>query len=589
MTTSEEPQAGDILAANMVKIADYYQRIVQLLIFKQSTDQHMVHDPFNMTSAYATLFTHLLSEPEKLFQYQMDFTQHYMEMLGNITARLMGEDTPPLYQPIGRDNRFNDAAWNENALFDFIKQYYLMSSEWMQKFVRSIEGLDEKTVQKISFHTRQFIDALSPSNFVITNPQVLKATLDSNGENLVKGLENLLADIEGSKQLLTIRTADSEAFSIGKNIAVTPGKVIYQNELMQLIHYTPVKPKHYSRPLLIIPPWINKYYILDLKKENSFVGWLLGAGYSVFMISWVNPDKKLAHKGFDDYMIEGPLSALDAIEKATGFKDITAIGYCLGGTLLAATLSYMNSRKDSRIKAATFLTTLIDFADSGELALFVDDEQLRVVEERMQENGFYDGADMANTFNMLKANDMIWSFFVNNYLLGKSPFPFDLLYWNSDSTRLPAKMHSFYLRNMYQANLLKEPGGISMKDVPVDVRTVNLPTFLLSTREDHIAPWKSTYASTQLFSGNMTFVLAASGHIAGVVNHPRTNKYSYWTNPKTPKNPEDWLKTAEEHKGSWWLHWHEWHKAYAGELVDVAEDKVAAIEDAPGSYVRVRY
>jgi polyhydroxyalkanoate synthase subunit PhaC len=580
--------SSEDLSINIAKIADYYQRIVQLLILKKTTENNQQLDPFNVTSAYTEMLTKLLANPEKLIEYQMDYTHNYMVLLDNISKRFMGENTPPLYQPVGRDNRFKDAAWNENVLYDFIKQSYLMTSDWMQNFVKNVDGLDPKTSQKLGFHTKQFLDALAPSNFVITNPQVLKATLDSNGENLVKGLENMLSDIESSKQLITISTSDENAFNIGENIAVTPGHVIYQNDLMQLIHYTPLKAKNYARPLLVIPPWINKFYILDLKKENSYVRWLLEQGYSVFMISWVNPDRTLAHKNFDDYMVEGPLAALDAIEAATGSREVNAIGYCLGGTLLAATLSYMKTTNNNRIKTATFLTTLIDFSQAGELALFVDDEQLRIVEERMKEDGYFDGSDMATTFNMLKANDMIWSFFINNYLLGKTPFPFDLLYWNADSTRLPAAMHSFYLRNMYRDNLLMQPGGITLKDTPIDVCNIDVPCYLLSTREDHIAPWKSTYVSTGLLGGDITFVLAASGHIAGVVNHPDNNKYSYWTNDYTPAEADKWLDSAIEHRGSWWKNWHEWQKHHAGELVEVTECKLPALEKAPGSYVKVR-
>jgi polyhydroxyalkanoate synthase len=587
-TMPPSPHSPEKFSANMAKIADYYQRIMQLVILKKTNDNNKALDPFNISNAFAAMFTQLLSKPEKLMEYQMDFTHNYMKLLDNITHRFMGNDTPPLYKPVGKDNRFKDAAWEENAMFDFIKQSYLMTSDWMQHFVKNIEGLDSKTSQKIIFHTRQFLDALSPSNFVMTNPQVLKATLESNGENLVKGMENLLSDIESSKQMITITTSDSTAFEIGDNIAVTPGKIIYQNDLMQLIHYTPLRAENYSRPLLVMPPWINKYYILDLKKENSYVRWLLEQGYSVFMISWVNPDKSHAGKGFEDYMSEGPLAALDAIEAATGSTEVNVVGYCLGGTLLSATLSYMKSKNDRRIKSATLLTTLIDFSQAGELSLFVDDEQLRMVEERMEQDGFFDGCDMATTFNMLKANDMIWSFFINNYLLGKSPFPFDLLYWNADSTRLPAAMHSFYLRNMYRDNLLKEPCGITLKGTSIDVSKVDIPCYLLSTREDHIAPWKSTYLSTTLLGGDLTFVLAASGHIAGVVNHPGNNKYSYWTNNTIPASAEEWLTAAEEHKGSWWENWHQWQQHYAGKMIAVVEDRLPALEDAPGSYVKVR-
>ncbi|RMD61794.1 MAG: alpha/beta fold hydrolase, partial [Alphaproteobacteria bacterium] len=368
--------------------------------------------------------------------------------------------------------------------------------------------------------------------------------------------------------------------------------VVYQNDLMQLIQYTPTTETVFKRPLLIIPPWINKYYILDLREKNSFVKWAVEQGHTVFIISWVNPDEKLARKTFDDYMTEGPLAALDAIEKATGEGDANVIGYCLGGTLLAATLAYLAAKRKARcVASATFLTTMIDFAEAGELGVFIDEEQLTALEQKMSKKGYLEGADMATTFNMLRANDLIWSFVVNNYLLGKEPFPFDLLYWNSDSTRMPAAMHSFYLRKMYQENLLVKPGGITLKGTPIDLRKIKTPSFFLSTKEDHIAPWKSTYAATQIFSGPVTFVLAASGHIAGVVNPPAAGKYSYWTNPECPKTPDAWLNEAEEHPGSWWPEWGKWVERYAGEKVPAripGTGKLEVIEDAPGSYVKIK-
>ncbi|HYH17188.1 MAG TPA: class I poly(R)-hydroxyalkanoic acid synthase, partial [Azospirillum sp.] len=411
------------------------------------------------------------------------------------------------------------------------------------------------------------------------------------GENLVKGLEHLLKDLERGKGELRISMTDYDAFQVGKNIAVTPGKVVFQTDLMQLIQYTPTTKDVAKRPLMIVPPWINKYYILDLREKNSFVKWAVDQGHTVFVLSWVNPDERLAQKSFEDYMFEGVLAALDAIVKQTGEPDVNAIGYCLGGTLLGSTLSYMAAKGDDRIKSATYFTTMLDFAEAGELSVFIDEEQLNYIEGQMNEKGYLDGAKMATTFNMMRANDLIWSFVVNNYLLGKDPFPFDLLYWNSDSTRMPAAMHSFYLRNMYQKNLLRQPGGITLGGVPIDLRTVKLPTFFLSTREDHIAPWKSTYQGTQLFSGPIKFVLSASGHIAGVVNPPAAEKYCYWTNAKLPKAPDDWFKGATQTPGSWWPEWQRWVADFANGTVparDPAKGKLKPLDEAPGSYVKER-
>jgi polyhydroxyalkanoate synthase len=413
----------------------------------------------------------------------------------------------------------------------------------------------------------------------------------------VKGLENLLGDLERGKGKLAISMTDYEAFEVGKNIAVTPGKVVFQNDLLQLIQYTPTTPKVAKRPLLVIPPWINKYYILDLKPQNSFVKWAVEQGLTVFIVSWVNPDAKLAQKSFSDYMLEGILASLDAIEKATGEKSANAIGYCLGGTLLASTLAYLAAKKQAnRIASATFFTAMVDFTEAGELSVFIDEEQLDSLEAKMNERGYLEGSEMANTFNMLRANDLIWSFVINNYLLGKEPFPFDLLYWNSDSTRMPAAMHSFYLRNMYQRNLLSQPGGIELNGVPIDLTTVKTPTFILSTREDHIAPWKSTYAATQLYQGPVKFTLAASGHIAGVVNPPAANKYGHWVGKEKtakdyPQDPEAWLAKAENRPGSWWPEWRQWLKQFDDGEVDArkpGDGKLKAIEDAPGSYVLVK-
>jgi polyhydroxyalkanoate synthase len=579
------------MSQKMANIAERSQKLVTDFLERQGGKTDTNLDPLNVGSAFLEMTAHMMTDPVKLMQAQMNLWQDYMNLWQSTARRMMGQDSDPVIAPETGDRRFKHESWDENQLFDFIKQSYLLSARWMQSTVKDVEGLDTKTAKKVDFYTRQFVDAMAPSNFVMTNPEVLQATLESKGENLVNGLDNLLKDLERGKGKLAISMTDQDAFELGKNIAVTPGKVVYQNDLMQLIQYEPTTEKVYKRPLLIIPPWINKFYILDLREKNSFVKWAVGEGFTVFVISWVNPDRELAQKSFEDYMTEGPLAALDAIEKATGEKDANVIGYCLGGTLLACTLAYMETKKDKRVKSATFFTTMTDFTEAGELGVFIDEEQLTALEEKMSKSGYLEGAHMATTFNMLRANDLIWSFVVNNYLLGKDPFPFDLLYWNADSTRMPAAMHSFYLRKMYQENLLVEPGGITLKGVPIDLTKIKTPAFMLSTKEDHIAPWASTYAATQLFSGPLRFVLAASGHIAGVVNPPAANKYNYWTNDKNPKDPEDWLKSAKAHPGSWWPEWVKWAGKFGGDKIEArqpSDGKLKVIEDAPGSYAAVK-
>ncbi|TWB83066.1 polyhydroxyalkanoate synthase [Nitrospirillum amazonense] len=548
-------------------------------------------DPFNLGGAFMEMTARLMADPNRLIEAQLGLWQDYLALWQRTAQRLMGEEAEPVISPAKEDKRFKDKSWEESAVFDFIKQSYLLTAKYVQTAVRGVEGLEGKTAKKVDFFTRQFVDALSPSNFPLTNPEVLRVTLETGGDNLLKGLENLLSDLERGRGQLAISMTDYAAFEVGRNIAVTPGKVVFQNELMQLIQYAPLTETVHKTPLLIIPPWINKFYILDLKPANSLIRWLTEQGHTVFVISWVNPNEKLAAKDFEDYMVEGPLAALDAIKDATGEEGVNAIGYCIGGTLLSGTLAYMAAKKDARIKSAMYLVTLTDFTDVGELSVFIDEEQLGALESRMKSRGYLDGQSMATTFNMLRSNDLIWSFVVNNYLLGKDPFPFDLLYWNSDSTRMPPAMHSFYLRNMYQKNLLVRPGGITLKGVPIDLRTIKTPTFMLSTREDHIAPWKSTYAATQLYGGPVKFVLAASGHIAGVVNPPAANKYSHFLNDALPASPDDWLAGTTQVPGSWWPVYADWLKQYAGPQVPArtpGDGKLKPIEDAPGSYVKVR-
>jgi polyhydroxyalkanoate synthase subunit PhaC len=436
------------------------------------------------------------------------------------------------------------------------------------------------------------VDAISPSNFWMTNPEVLRSVYKTGGESLLKGLENLLADLESGKGDLRIRMTDAGAFRLGENLATTAGKVVFQNRLMQLIQYAPSTPEARRVPLLILPPWINKFYILDLREKNSFIHPLVAQGHTVFCVSWVNPDASYAAVDFEDYMVDGALTAMREVARATGEKDINIVGYCIGGTLLASTLAYLKGLPAlpddlPNAQSATYLVTMTDFAEPGDLGNFIDDDLLKLADERMNRQGYLDAATMATVFNLLRSNDLIWSYVVNNYLLGKDPAPFDILYWNSDSTNMPAAMQRTYIREMYKANNLIKPNGLSLKGVSIDLRKITVPSFLLSTREDHIAPWKSTYAATQIYRGPVKFTLAASGHIAGIVNPPAANKYGYWTNDACPASPEDWFKSAEEHKGSWWPEWHKWLDMYAGDKVPARAVK-DGIEDAPGSYVKVR-
>jgi polyhydroxyalkanoate synthase len=574
-----------LVSRTMADVAERGQRIVADFL-KRQADQPGEADPMHIGNAFLDMTSRLMTNPTKLMQAQIGFWQDYLTLWQNTARRMMGEPAPAVIAEDQKDKRFKDEAWRDNEVFDFIRQSYLLSARYMQGLVHDAEGMDEKTAQKVDFYTRQFVDAMSPTNFALTNPEVLRRTAETGGENLLKGLSNLLTDLERGQGNLRIRMTDESKFKVGENIAVTPGKVIYQNDLMQLIQYAPTTDKVLKRPLLILPPWINKYYILDLRPKNSFIRWAVDQGHTVFMVSWVNPDARLAEKGFEDYMLEGPYAALDAIRQATGEKSVNAIGYCLGGTLLSATLAHMAVKRDTRIKSATFFTTMVDFAEAGELGVFIDEEQLKVLEAKMQKRGFLEGREMATTFTMLRANDLIWSFVVNNYLLGQDPFPFDLLYWNDDSTRMPARMHSFYLRRMYQQNDLIKPGGIELLGVKLDLRKIKLPTYILSTREDHIAPWASTYRATQTYAGDIRFVLAASGHIAGVVNPPDAGKYSHWVNTELPADPEAWLAGSTELAGSWWPDWQRWVAGQDPAQVPFRPPK-NAIEDAPGSYVKV--
>ncbi|MBL4666523.1 MAG: class I poly(R)-hydroxyalkanoic acid synthase, partial [Sneathiella sp.] len=559
-------ESSQEFADNMAKISQKSMELVNQFYATQNTSNTADQDPLNIGDAFLKLTTKMMEDPEKLINAQTTLWQGYMNIWQNMAMGTSGQETKPAIEPAKGDKRFRSDEWTKNQIFDYIKQTYLLTSKSINDMVGDAEGLDDVSRKKVDFYTKQFTDALSPSNFFWTNPDVLKRTMETKGENLVTGLKNLLEDLKKGKGQLSPRMVPDGVFEVGKNVAATPGKVIFQNELMQLIQYTPTTEKVYKKPLLITPPWINKFYILDLKKENSFISWCVEQGYTVFIISWVNPDERHIEKTFESYMSEGILAALDAIEQTTGEKEVTAIGYCIGGTLMAATLSYLVSIGEKRITACTFFAAQIDFEDAGDLLLFTDEEQIQMIEQKMDEVGFLEGRNMATTFNMLRSNDLIWSFVINNYLMGKDPLPFDLLFWNCDTTNMPPKMHSFYLRNMYQKNLLQKPGGLTLGGHPIDLSKVEIPIFVQASKEDHIAPFESVFKATKLMSGPAEFMLAGSGHIAGVINHPDANKYQHWVNSseKEYATAGDWLDDAKEQPGSWWPHWHKWLSKKSG-------------------------
>jgi polyhydroxyalkanoate synthase len=547
-----------------------------------------VRDEMGIAKAFMDLYGRMVADPALLASLSVNLWVDQMRLWQTSWMKLLGMQAGPVAEPAKGDWRFKDDEWSKNFLFDYIKQSYLIAARHIQRAVAEVEGLKPESEKKVAFFTRQYVDALAPSNFLMTNPQVLRETMASGGQNLVRGLNNLLADIEKGGGRLRISMTDEAAFQLGRNVATTPGKVVHQTDLMQLIQYQPSTSSVYRRPLLIIPPWINKYYILDLREKNSFIRWAVEQGHTVFVVSWVNPDARLAQKGFDDYMTEGALAAFDAALKASGEKELNVIGYCLGGTLLGGTLGYLAAKKDHRVKSATFFVSLLDFSQPGELGVFIDEQQVANLEKKMNERGYLEGSEMASTFNLLRANDLVWSFVVNNYLLGKDPFPFDLLYWNADSTRMPARMHSYYLRNMYIKNRMGVPGGITLGGVPIDLSKVKIPSYFISTVEDHIAPWKTTYKGARYLGGPVRFVLGGSGHIAGIVNPPAAKKYHYWTNDALPATAEQWFKTAKQHPGSWWEDWQRWMAARNGDDKVPARIPAPALEDAPGSYAMMR-
>ncbi len=599
---AQEGQNGDYriadpatFASNMVRVGVQSQRLLaEFLRRRREGLGREPVDPLNLAGTFLELLKAMASDPAAAMEAQLQIWHDYMELWERTARLMMGGKVEPMIAPSPGDKRFRDKDWQENQIFNFIKQSYLLTADWLQNSAARVEGLDDKTRRRVEFYTKQFADAIAPSNFVLTNPEVLRVTLQTSGQNLVDGLENLLDDIERGRGSLAIRQS-ADAFSVGENIATTPGQVVYQNDLIELLQYEPTTKEVYQRPLLIFPPWINKFYILDLRPENSFIRWAVGRGYTVFVVSWVNPDRQMAKKTFEDYMREGIFAALDAVEAATGEKNINTIGYCIAGTLLSAALAYMAVEGDARIESATFFAAQTDFSEAGDLQIFIDDIQLDALEKQISASGgVLEGSKMATTFNMLRANDLIWSFVVHNYLLGKEPMPFDLLYWNSDTTRMPEATHLFYLREFYKKNAFAR-GDMKLGGVKLDLGKVTVPVYLQSAIEDHIAPYRSVYKTTQLMKGPIRFIIAGSGHIAGVINPPAAHKYRYWANEtvagKNPPTVEEWQNGAAEHPGSWWPDWDAWLAQRSGSKIPARKPgggKLKPLGGAPGTYVRVK-
>ena len=589
----------DAMSEYLTDISGRSQEVIREFFAKQGDIRRITgevpNDPLNVGEAFQETMKGLAADPGTVMQRQFNLWGDYAKLMAAMSRRMAGEEVQPAVSPAATDKRFNHPAWEENPMLDFVKQSYLVFSRWLETTVSQLEGMDEHEKAKAEFFTKQFTDAFSPSNFAMLNPEVVEATIESKGENLLKGLKTLLEDLDRGHGELAIRQADLSFFKLGENIATTPGKVVYQNEIMQLIQYEPTTDEVAKTPMLICPPWINKFYILDLQAKNSFIKWLVDQGRTVFVVSWVNPSPELRHKTFEDYIKQGLFEALDAVEKATGEKKVDTIGYCIGGTMLSTALALMAKKGDDRINSATFFTAQADFTEAGDLLLFVDDEQLDAIEKQMDAaGGVLEGRAMANTFNMLRSNDLIWSFVIDNYMKGKDPARFDLLFWNSDATRMPKNVHLFYLREFYQYNRLAK-GEMVMDGEALDLSEVKIPIFMQAGETDHIAPANSVYKTASLYASggnkNVTYMLAGSGHIAGVVNHPDKRKYHHSVNSALPATISDWQAGAERHEGSWWPYWINWLDKVGNDQIPArqpGDGKLSVIEDAPGSYVKVK-
>jgi len=584
---------GEEAAGELEELARHMGAVLRMVAENPPVDPEIrIPDPLDMARIFMAANAELVAtKPAHLATVQRAWLEDLAQIQRYVALRACGHAAEPVALPERGDRRFADPAWEEDPAFDAVRQAYAATVRCLRELYAAVEGLDPHSRRKLDFYLRLYLNAICPANFPATNPAVLRRARETQGASLRRGLFNLLEDLERGRGRLKIRTTRHELFRLGENLATTPGKVIYCNRLMELIQYAPCTGTQYRRPLLIVPPWINKYYILDMRPKNSFVRWAVEQGLTVFLISWYNPDETLRDVTFEDYLREGPLAALDVIREQTGEPDANVIGYCIGGTLTACLLAWLAARGEKRVRSATFFTALTDFSEPGDLGVFIDEEQLGKIERYMQRRGYLDAAYMQTVFSLLRDVDLIWNFVINNYLLGNDPPPFDLLYWNDDSTHMPYMMQSFYLRTFYLENRLVEPGGITLLGEPLDLGKISIPCYFVATREDHIAPWKSVYKGALRFGGPVRFVVGGSGHIAGIVNPPASGKYGYWVGRRRPADPDRYLASAAHHEGSWWPDWARWIARHGGGRVparDPAAGPLAPIRDAPGEYVRVR-
>jgi polyhydroxyalkanoate synthase subunit PhaC len=589
-------EQGQHVAHNMAEVFDISSQIWQTFMTAQIKQGNLKQaDPLNTFPTFAELYRTMWDNPQEVADKTIQFWTQQSALWQNSMLRLLGaKDVPEkleLPHMMKADKRFAHKEWSENALFAYLKQSYLLTSGWIQDTVNSVGDMSPKERKKAAFYTRQFVEAMNPANFFALNPEVLETTINEKGDNLVRGLKMMLQDLERGKGKLLIRQTDMDAFEVGKNTAVSEGAVVWQTDVLQLIQYAPKTEKVHAKPLLIIPPWSNKYYILDLNPKKSLVKWLVEQGHTVFVVSWVNPDARHKGKTWEDYMFEGASAAIDKVCEETGQRSIHVASYCIGGTLTGNLLAWMGKQDDKRVASATFFTAQLDFEDAGELQILVDDQTINVIEDDMSK-GYMPANKMAEAFNMLRANDLIWGYIVNNYMLGKEPFPFDLLFWNADSTAMPAKVHAFYLDQFYIKNAFAK-NQLKIRDELIKLTDIDVPVYHVAAKEDHIAPAHSVYrGAKEMKSSEVRFVLSGSGHIAGVVNPPAVGKYQFWTNPDMSHHTlEEWMSGAEETPGSWWPDWDAWLKARSGRMINAREPgkKLGVIEPAPGSYVKVRF
>lgn len=580
------------MAAYLMNFGQRMQNITQKTMDSKQKGEgyYTIFNPRYMTESFHEACLKIMENPRSF----LDASDRYRKdsqrlMLETYKAIFSQQPLVDIIEPSKGDKRFSDDAWEKKVPYNYLKQSYLLWNRWVNDITEDLEGVDPKAAHKVQFYTRQMVDAFSPSNYMFSNPEAARKALETGGKSVMKGISNFLRDLDEGQGQLSIKMVNREAFELGKNIAVTPGKVIYQNDLIQLIQYAPTTEKVFQYPILLIPPCINRFYIFDLRANNSFVKWLIDQGFTVFMVSWVNPDEKLAHKRYEDYVFEGVKAAVDVMKEITGEAHVNALGYCIGGNFLATYSGYAAGEQDASLNTASYLATLFDFENSGDLQVFIDEKQLDDIESRTHAQGYLDGETLARTFNILRANDLIWSFVINNYLLGEEPLAFDLLYWNSHSTNLPATMYTYYLRNMFHRNLLIQPGGLTIKGRPLNLSQTTTPTFILNTKDDHIAPWWCGYAGTKVFKGPTKFLLGGSGHVAGIFNHPTSGKYGYWTNDNLTGDYKSWFEQAKMNPGSWWGEWLEWMKKFNKKMVPArtpGSKKYQPLEDAPGSFVK---